>query len=218
VNACILGETHAKNVKHKYLANKELQEGDRTMKRTGGVILSSLLRAIGQHVISNWLLIIIFSCLAAYLIFPGPLDHTSFVLWPAEAGTVPARVSFTVSGTTTYPGIVSLNINITNVDIITHDYAILAAIGSYATQEWYGPGWYRDNLAPSTDVQNIPDPWYNQAFICTGTLNPGQSFQVTRKILIENNPRITDALVIVNNKYDAKKEFGRKMELNVINR
>lgn len=179
------------------------------------------LRTVGRYALSNWLLIIVFSCLAVYLIFPGPLDQVSFVLWPAEAGTIPpARVSFTVAGTTNYPGIVSLNITITNIDIITHDFAILALIGSnasaHAPAAWWGPGYYRDNLLPSTDVQNITSPWYNQAFITTGPLNPGQSFQVTRKIEIENSG-VKDALVVLYNKYDAGTEFARSMKLNVIN-
>jgi hypothetical protein len=205
------------NMKYSYLVNKKSRRGHRALKKTVSVILA-LWRTIRLHIVSDWLLILVFSCLAAYLIFPGPLDPLAFILWPAEAGTIPsARVSFTISGTTSYPGIVSLNITITNIDIITHDYAILAVIGSYASQEWYGPGWYRDNLAACTDVQNIPDPWYDQAFICTGSLRPGQFFQVTRRIEIENNPRITDALVIVYNKYDATKEFGRSTKSNVIN-
>jgi hypothetical protein len=179
------------------------------------------LRKVGRYILSNWLLIIVFSCLAAYLIFPGPLDHVSFILWPAEAGNSPAaRVSFTVAGTTTYPGIVSLNITITNVDVITHDYAILALIGNnasaHAPAAWWGPGYYRDDLLPSTDVLNITSPWYYQAFITTGFLNPGQSFQVTRKIEIEN-PGVKDALVVLYNKYDAGFEFARIMKLNVIN-
>jgi hypothetical protein len=167
--------------------------------------------------VSNWLLVIVFSCLIAYLSFPGPLDQVSFVLWPAEMGIYPAaQVSFTVGGTTTYPGIVSLNITITNVDVIAHDYAILALIGINASPSWWGPGFYMDNLTPATDVQNITRAWYSQAFITTGSLNPGQSFQVTRKIKIENSG-VKDALVVLYNTYDAGTELARRLKLNVIN-
>lgn len=174
---------------------------------------------IGRHVVSFWPLIAVFSCLAAYLIFPGPLDPLSYLIFPAERGLHQntAQVSYTVSGTTTYPGIISLNIIVTNNDIIVHDYAILAIIGSNVDPIWWGPSWYRDNLAASTDVQNVPDPWWNQAFICTGPLDPGQSFQVTRKIEIANDARIKDTLVAVYDKHDASKTLAQNIKLNVIN-
>lgn len=124
-----------------------------------------------------------------------------------------ARIFYTVSGATTYPGTISLNITVTNNDVAAHDYAILALIGRSA---WWGPGFYRDNLSACTDVRNITDPWYNEAFICTGPLNPGQSFQVTRKIEIVNDTRIKDTLVEVFDKNDASKELVRLMKKDAI--
>lgn len=182
------------------------------------------MRVVKRYLVSSWLLIVIFSCIAAYLTFPSPLDPLSFALWPTEAGPhwpteagLRALISYTISGTTTYPGIVSLNITVTNNDIIAHDYAIVALIGSKAAGLWWGPSWYRDNLSPATDVQNISDPWLNQAFILTGWLNPGQSSHVVRKIEIPNDVRIKDVLVQVYDKRDASTQLTWNLKLNVIN-
>jgi hypothetical protein len=174
------------------------------------------LRKVGRYTLSNWLLIIVFSCLAAYLIFPAPLDHLAFILWPVEKGPR-AQITYTVSGAIIYPGTVNLNITITNNDVIAHDYAILALMGSNTYGAWWGPGYYRDDLAPATDIQNITNPWYSQAFITTGSLNPGQFFQVTRKIQIDDDPRIKDAVVVVFDKHDVSTELARNLKLNVIN-
>ena len=180
-----------------------------------GIFVAILLwlHKVGRYALSYWLLIIVFSCLAFYLIFPGPLDPLSSALWPPGIGEH-ARISYTVSGATTYPGNVSLTITVTDNDIVAHDYAILALIGSGSA--WWGPGFYTDNLTPATDVQNISNPWYSQAFITTGSLNPGQSFQVTRKIEIANDYRVKDALVIVYDKHDVSNELARLMKLDVI--
>lgn len=157
--------------------------------------------------------------MTTYLVLPSSLNSISDLVFPPGRGPHQntAKVSFTISGDTSYPGIVNLNITVTNNDIIPHDYAIVALIGSNALPEWYGPGWYRDNLAPCTDVQNIPNPWYNLAYICTGPLHPGQYFQVTRKIEIANDPRIRDALVLVYDEHNASRELARRIELDVIN-
>jgi hypothetical protein len=174
-------------------------------------------RSIRHNAISYWLLIVVFCGLAAYLVFPNTLDGLAFRVFPSEKGIPRAHISFTVSGNTFYPGIASLNITVVNNDVMTHDYAILAAIGNAANGWWWGPGYYKDGMAPSTDVQKIPAPWYTQAFICTGPLKPGQSFHVTRKIEIQDDSRIKDALVIVCDKTDATKELARDVQLNVIN-
>jgi hypothetical protein len=192
---------------------------DRITKTTVSKILSSWLRVVKRWVVSNWLLVIVFSCLTAYLVLPSTLSSISDLVFPPGIGPhqSTAKVSFTVSGDTSYPGTVNLNITVTNNDIIPHDYAILALIGNNALTEWYGPGWYRDSLAPATDIQNVPGPWYDQAFITAGSLNPGQSFQVTRRIEIVNDPRIRDALVLVYDKHDVSKELARRTQFDVIN-
>jgi hypothetical protein len=199
-----------------------LKKGDSRTKKTFSLILSSWLRVIRRCVVSYWLLIVIFSSLAAYLTFPSPLDPLSFALWPEPESGPPlqgiVQLSYTVLGNTTYPGVVDLNISVTNKDSIVHDFVVFAVIGSTADRLWYGPGFYRDNLSPATDVQFAPDPWYSQAFISTGPLGPGLTFQVTRKIEIPNDPLIKDTLVDVRDKLDASRALAFDLKRNVINR
>lgn len=157
-------------------------------------LVSSLLHVIKRYAVSYWLLIIVFFCLGTYLVFPSPLDPISSVLWPVGAGQG-ARIFYVASGATAYPGIVSLNIKVTNNDHIVHDYAILALIGSLSYGVWYGPGYYEDGLPPATDVQNAINSWYAQALVSTGPVSPRQSFQIVRRIEIVNDSRIKDVLV-----------------------
>lgn len=176
---------------------------------------------IGRHVISLSQLIVVISCLTclvAYLVFPGPFDTLSYILWPVEAPHQnAAEVSFTISGKASYPGIVNLNINVTNNDTITHDYVLLAVIGNNADGVWWGPGWYRDNLAACTDLQNVPNLWWNQALVCIGILYPGQFIQVTRRIEISSEAKIKDAMVEVRDKSNALEILARQTKLDVIN-
>lgn len=166
-----------------------------------------------------WALIIVFSCLTAYLIFPTPLDRFAFILFPSDPLSELREIQFTKLSynVSTEYDIVSLNIIITNNDIVTHNYAIFTVIGNNASGLWYGPNHYRDGLVPSTDVQNVINNWYGMALICTGPLNPYQSFQITRKIEFQNDLKIKDSLIIVYDKNDASKELVRGLKLNVIN-
>jgi hypothetical protein len=126
------------------------------------------------------------------------------------------QLSYNISGATAYPGVIDLNIKITNKDSITHDFVIMAVIGSNADRQWYGPGYYMDYLPIATDVQFVPDPWYAQTFISTGALTPGQTYEVTRKIEIPNNPSITDVLVDVCDILDASKVLAFDLKPDVI--
>jgi hypothetical protein len=148
------------------------------------------------------------------------LAGVSYVLWPnPEKGPVTqtgiVQLSYTISGATTYPGVIDLNIKITNMDSLTHDFVILAVIGSETGRVWYGPGFYMDYLSPATDVQ-ISDPWYKEAFVSTGPLKPGQTYQVTRKIEVPNYSLITDALVSVRDRLDPSNALAWEVERNVI--
>jgi hypothetical protein len=190
------------------------------MKKPASAIQSSGLHKIGRYVFSHWLLIVVFSCLAAYLISPRPLDTLSYVLWPEPTSGPPlqgmVQLSYTVSGNTTYPGVVNLNISVTNKDSIVHDFVVFAVIGSTDDRLWYGPGFYRDNYPPASDVQFAPDQWYGRSFMSIGPLGPGLTFQVTRRIEIPNSPLIKDALVDVRDILDASRVLAFEIKLNIL--
>jgi hypothetical protein len=173
------------------------------------------LRNVKRYTRSNWLLIIAFLCLGFYLFFPSFFNPLSSALFSEGIGKH-ASLSYSVSRPITSPSIINLNITVVNNDIIEHNYAVVALIGNNNQGVWWGPEFYRDNLTPSAEVQNVPSQWWNQSYIGTGLLKPGQSFQIERKIEIANDSLVNDANVLVFSVQDGSHQLAQLVKRDII--
>ena len=132
-----------------------------------------------------------------------------------------ATLDYTIVRSETFAETLDFNITVTNIGNQTREFAVFAVLGTSTGKAWWGPataghpGYYVDGLIPCS-VGNVQDEWYRNAFISTPMLSAGESFAVTRSILVPYNSSVTDSLVMVVAKEDMSIIFAYEMKPNVV--